>query len=70
MSQELVRTQFVISLRNGMIAYIVSDDLSSIASALQTNKFFNTKESMLVNTADIAAVWTRRSRVQRACAHV
>lgn len=56
MSQELVRTQFVISLRNGMVAYIVADDLKSIASALQTNKFFNTKESMLVNTADIVAI--------------
>lgn len=56
MSQELVRTQYVISLRNGMIAYIVADDLTSIAQALQTNKFFNTKESMLINTADIVAI--------------
>lgn len=56
MSQEIVKTQYVISLRNGMIAYIVADDLKSIANALQTNKFFNTKESMLVNTADIVAI--------------
>lgn len=56
MSQELIKTQYVISLRNGMVAYIVADDLSSIANALQTNKFFNTKESMLVNTADIVAI--------------
>lgn len=56
MSQELVRTQYVISLRNGMVAYIIADDLASIAGALQTNKFFNTKESMLVNTADIVAI--------------
>lgn len=56
MTQEIVRTQYVISLRNGMIAYIVADDLTSIANALQTNKFFNTKEQMLVNTADIVAI--------------
>lgn len=56
MSQELVKTQYIISLRNGMVAYIVADDLISIANALQTNKFFNTKESMLVNTADIVAI--------------
>lgn len=56
MSQEIVKTQYVISLRNGMIAYIIADDLSSIAQALQTNKFFNTKESMMVNTADIVAI--------------
>lgn len=56
MTQEIVRTQYVISLRNGMIAYIVADDLTAIANALQTNKFFNTKEQMLVNTADIVAI--------------
>lgn len=56
MSQEIVKTQYVISLRNGMVAYIVADDLNSIAGALQTNKFFNTKDSMLVNTADIVAI--------------
>lgn len=56
MSQELVKTQYIISLRNGMVAYIIADDLGSIANALQTNKFFNTKESMLVNTADIVAI--------------
>jgi len=56
MSQEIVKNQFIIVLRNGMTAYIIADNLEDIAKALQNNKFFNTKEQMMVNTADIVAI--------------
>ncbi len=56
MNQEIVKNQYVISLRNGMTAHIIADDVQTIAVALQDNKFFNTKENMLINTADIVAV--------------
>jgi len=70
MSKELVRKQFVISLRNGMIAYILADKIEDIAGALQNNKFFNTKEEMLINTADIVAImspteWSEQQKYQR-----
>ena len=70
MSNEIVRNQYVISLRNGMIAYIIADSLEQIANGLQTNKFFNTKEQMMVNTADIVAImspsaWEDQKRYQR-----
>lgn len=70
MSQELVRKQFVISLRNGMVAYILADKIEDITGALQNNKFFNTKEEMLINTADIVAImspseWSDQQKYQR-----
>ena len=70
MSKELVRKQFVISLRNGMIAYILADNIEDITGALQNNKFFNTKEEMLINTADIVAImspteWSEQQKYQR-----
>lgn len=70
MSQEIVRNQYVISLRNGMIAYIIADKIEDIAGALQNNKFFNTREEMLINTADIVAImspreWDEQIKYQR-----
>lgn len=70
MSQEIIRNQYVISLRNGMIAYILADKIEDIAGALQNNKFFNTKEEMLINTADIVAImspreWDEQIKYQR-----
>ena len=70
MKTEIVRNQYVISLRNGMIAYIVADSLEQIAGGIQNNKFFNTKEQMMVNTADIVAImspqaWEEQKRYQR-----
>jgi len=70
MSKEIVRNQYVISLRNGMIAYIVADKLEDIAGALQNNKFFNTKEEMLINTADLVSImspreWDEQIKYQR-----
>lgn len=70
METSLVKNQYVISLRNGMIAYIIADSLEDIAGALQNNKFFNTREQMLVNTADIVAImspseWEEQVKYQR-----
>jgi len=70
MSQEIVRSQFIIALRNGMVAYIVADKIEDIAGALQNNKFFNTKEQMMINTADIVAImapseWSNQQKYQR-----
>lgn len=41
-----------------MVAYIVSDSIAEVARALEGNKFFNTREGMLINTADIVAIMT------------
>jgi len=70
MSQEIVKNQYIIALRNGMIAYIVADKIEDIAGALQNNKFFNTKEQMMINTADIVAImapseWSNQQKYQR-----
>ena len=70
MTQEIVKNQFIIALRNGMVAYIVADKIEDIAGALQNNKFFNTKEQMMINTADIVAImspseWGNQQKYQR-----
>jgi hypothetical protein len=70
METSIVKNQYVISLRNGMVAYIIADNLESIAGALQNNKFFNTKEQMMINTADIVAImapteWESQKLYQR-----
>jgi len=70
METSIVKNQYVISLRNGMIAYIIADSLEDIARGLQNNKFFNTKENMMINTADIVAImspseWTDQQKYQR-----